>query len=53
MANDDGVKIKVLFFASAREAAGGITETTLALESGADTDVLRCARVELCNAYFS
>lgn len=42
MACDDVVQVKVLFFASAREAAGGITETTLELESGADTAVLRC-----------
>ena len=41
MASDDGIEIKVLFFASAREAAGGTTETTLVLDSGADTAVLR------------
>ena len=38
---DDEVQIKVLFFASAREAAGDVSETMLTLESGADTSVLR------------
>jgi molybdopterin converting factor small subunit len=41
MASDIGLQIKVLFFASAREAAKGTTETTLVLDSGADTAILR------------
>jgi molybdopterin converting factor small subunit len=41
MASDIGLQIKVLFFASAREAAEGTTETTLVLDSGADTAILR------------
>lgn len=40
--DNDAIQIKVLFFASAREAAGGITETVMKLESGANTAVLRC-----------
>jgi molybdopterin converting factor subunit 1 len=35
------IKIQVLFFASAREAAGNIASTCLELDSGADTAVLR------------
>ena len=36
------ITIKILFFASAREAAGGITSANLELDAdGADTQVLR------------
>eukprot|EP01083_Nonionella_stella_P159372 519822_1 len=36
------ISVKILFFASAREAAGGITSTSVELDSdGADTKVLR------------
>lgn len=35
------VTIKVLFFASAREAAGGVSSTDLELDTGADTKSLR------------
>jgi hypothetical protein len=43
MANndDDEIQIQVLFFASAREAAGNVSSTPVTLQAGADTAVLR------------
>eukprot|EP00980_Cylindrotheca_fusiformis_P006456 scaffold1377_cov126-Cylindrotheca_fusiformis.AAC.1 len=35
------ITVKVLFFASAREAAGNVSSTDLELEDGADTALLR------------
>jgi molybdopterin converting factor small subunit len=40
MANDE-IRIQVLFFASAREAAGDVSSTDLTLQAGADTAGLR------------
>jgi molybdopterin converting factor subunit 1 len=37
----DMIKIQVLFFASAREAAGNISSLELELDAGADTGTLR------------
>lgn len=45
MTNNNAIEIKVFFFASAREAAEGITEMTLELQSGADTAVLRYVKL--------
>ena len=41
------ISIKVLFFASAREAAGDVSSTDLELDAGADTAVLRKRLAEL------
>ncbi|KAL7527471.1 hypothetical protein ACHAXR_003442 [Thalassiosira sp. AJA248-18] len=43
------ISVKILFFASAREAAGGITSASVRLDSdGADTKVLR---IKLASLY--
>lgn len=44
MSSPAAISVKILFFASAREAAGGITSASVELESGdggADTRALR------------
>ena len=45
--SEDTIKIQILFFASAREAAGNITSTELDLPNGANTTLLRRKLAEI------
>eukprot|EP00553_Chaetoceros_curvisetus_P006894 CAMPEP_0204630084 /NCGR_PEP_ID=MMETSP0717-20131115/19558_1 /ASSEMBLY_ACC=CAM_ASM_000666 /TAXON_ID=230516 /ORGANISM="Chaetoceros curvisetus" /LENGTH=89 /DNA_ID=CAMNT_0051647215 /DNA_START=29 /DNA_END=298 /DNA_ORIENTATION=+ len=40
------VSVKVLLFASAREAAGNVSEVTLSLDDGSDTSTFRIVMAE-------
>mmetsp|Transcript_91300 Transcript_91300/g.136727 ORF Transcript_91300/g.136727 Transcript_91300/m.136727 type:complete len:94 (-) Transcript_91300:160-441(-) len=46
MASPSPIKIKILFFASAREAAGDVSSTDLEMSSGANTSDLRAKLAE-------
>lgn len=47
MSEESSIKVQVLFFASAREAAGNISSTDLELDTGSDTGILRNRLAEL------